>query len=55
MTFGDRAFPVKLDGQPIGELLTGTYAYVDLPPGPHQLTAEFCLNLFLTSKAVVLL
>ena len=41
LALGDRAFPVKLDSQPIGELLTGTYAYVDRPPGPHRLTAEF--------------
>ena len=34
-------FPVKLDGQPIGELSPGTFAYVDCPAGSHQLTADF--------------
>jgi Protein of unknown function (DUF2846) len=38
---GDRDFPVKLDGQPLGELATGTFAYLDRPAGSHQLSAEF--------------
>jgi len=38
--FGDRALPVKIDGEPLGELLTGTYASIDRPPGRHQITAE---------------
>jgi hypothetical protein len=38
--WGDRALPVKIDGEPLGELLTGTYASVDRPPGRHQITAE---------------
>jgi hypothetical protein len=37
---GDSAFPVKIDGQPLGEVITGTFAYQDCPPGPHQLSAE---------------
>lgn len=36
----DGAFPVKLDGKPLGELKTGTFAYVDRPAGRHQLSAE---------------
>lgn len=38
---GDRAFPVKLDGEPLGELMTGSFAYLDRPAGSHQLSAEF--------------
>jgi hypothetical protein len=33
------ACEVRLDGSPIGKVLVGTYAYADLPAGPHQLTA----------------
>ena len=36
----DYAFPVKLDGEPLGELATGTFAYLDRPAGPHQLSSE---------------
>jgi hypothetical protein len=39
--WGDRAFPVKLDGEPLGELMTGSFAYLDRPGGSHQLSAEF--------------
>jgi hypothetical protein len=35
------AVPVKIDGQPMGELLTGAYASVDRAPGRHQVAAEF--------------
>jgi hypothetical protein len=38
---GDRAFPIKLDGEPLGELVTGTFAYLDRPAGSHHLAAEF--------------
>lgn len=38
---GDRALPVKLDGEPLGELATGTIAYLDRPGGSHDLSAEF--------------
>jgi hypothetical protein len=41
LMLGDRAFPVKLDGEPLGELATGTFAYLDRPEGSHQLSAEF--------------
>jgi hypothetical protein len=34
-------FPVKLDGQPLGELSPGTFAYLDCPAGSHQLSADF--------------
>jgi Protein of unknown function (DUF2846) len=33
------ACDVKVDGSPMGKVLVGTYAYADLPAGPHQLTA----------------
>jgi hypothetical protein len=33
------ACDVKLDGSPIGKVLVGTYAYADVPAGPHQVTA----------------
>lgn len=36
----DGAFPVKLDGEPLGELKTGTFAYLDRPAGRHQISAE---------------
>jgi hypothetical protein len=38
---GDHDFPVKLDGEPLGELATGTFAYLDRPAGSHQLSADF--------------
>jgi hypothetical protein len=38
--WGDRGLPVALDGQPMGEVLTGNYLAADRPPGRHQLTAE---------------
>lgn len=34
------AFPVKLDGEPLGEQAVGTFAYLDRPGGSHQLSAE---------------
>jgi hypothetical protein len=34
------ACDVKVDGNPIGKVLVGTYAYADLPAGPHQLVAS---------------
>jgi len=33
------ACEMKLDGEPIGKVNVGTYAYADRPAGPHQLTA----------------
>jgi Protein of unknown function (DUF2846) len=38
--WGDRALPVVLDGQPIGDLLTGTYVSADRPAGQHQLSID---------------
>jgi Protein of unknown function (DUF2846) len=35
------AVPVKIDGQPVGELRTGGYASVDRPVGRHRVSAEF--------------
>jgi hypothetical protein len=40
MGWGDRGLPIALDGQPMGELLTGNYLSADRPAGPHQLSAE---------------
>lgn len=34
------SFPIKLDGEPLGELSTSTFAYLDRPAGSHQLSAE---------------
>jgi hypothetical protein len=34
------ACEVRVDGSPMGKVLVGTYAYADLPAGPHQLTAN---------------
>ena len=36
----DPGVDVKLDGQPLGDLKAGTYAYVDRPAGRHQLSSE---------------
>jgi hypothetical protein len=33
------ACEMKLDGEPLGKVTVGTYAYADRPAGPHQLTA----------------
>ena len=33
-------FVVKLDGEPLGDLAVGTFAYLDRPGGSHQLSAE---------------
>lgn len=39
--WGDRALPINIDGEPMGELMTGAYAAVDRPPGRHQISGEF--------------
>ena len=36
----DTALPVKIDNEPLGEVVTGSFAYLDRPAGPHQLSAE---------------
>jgi hypothetical protein len=41
LSLGDGAFPVKLDGESLGELSTGSFAYLDRPAGPHQLSVDF--------------
>lgn len=33
-------FPIKLDGEPLGEVEVNTYAVVDRPAGAHQISAE---------------
>ena len=40
MGWGDRALPVALDGQPMGDLLTGAYLSADRPAGRHQLSVD---------------
>jgi len=37
------ACDVKVDGSPMGKVMVGTYAYADLPAGPHQLVASEAL------------
>lgn len=37
-----RDFPIKLDGEPLGDLAVGRFAYLDRPGGSHQLSAEIC-------------
>jgi Protein of unknown function (DUF2846) len=39
--WGDRALPIKIDGEPMGELMTGAYATAERPPGRHQISGEF--------------
>lgn len=34
------ACEVRVDSSPMGKVLVGTYAYADLPAGPHRLTAS---------------
>ena len=34
------ACDVKVDGNPMGKVMVGTYAYADLPAGPHELVAS---------------
>lgn len=36
----DYGYPVMLDGEPMGELKTGTFLYRDRPAGHHQLSVE---------------
>lgn len=38
--WGDRALPVKIDGEPMGDLLTGTYASLDRPAGRHRISVD---------------
>jgi hypothetical protein len=39
----DPGWDVKLDDGPMAELKTGTYVYVDRPPGQHRLSATAAL------------
>lgn len=39
----DPGWDVKLDGGPMADLKTGTYVYVDRPPGQHQISATAAL------------
>jgi hypothetical protein len=36
----DGGYDIKLDGEPMRPLRTGTYFYVDRPPGKHQMTCD---------------
>jgi hypothetical protein len=40
---GDEGWDVKLDGQPMSDLKTGTYVYADRPAGRHQLSSTATL------------
>jgi hypothetical protein len=40
---GDQGWDVKLDGEPISDLKTGTYAYADRPAGRHQLSSTMAM------------
>jgi hypothetical protein len=37
---GDRSFGIKLDGESMGDLMTGTFVWADRPAGRHQVTAD---------------
>lgn len=37
---GAEPFPIKLDGEPLGTVRRGGFAYRDVPPGSHVLTSE---------------
>jgi hypothetical protein len=37
---GDRGYPIKLDGQPMGDLWAGSFVSLDRPAGPHQLSLD---------------
>jgi hypothetical protein len=36
----DHGYPVSLDGEPMGELRTGTFLYRDRPAGRHELSVN---------------
>jgi hypothetical protein len=36
----DQGYSVALDGEPMGELKTGTFLYLDRPAGRHQLSVD---------------
>lgn len=40
MGAGDRSFGIKLDEQPMGDLMTGSFVYRDTPAGHHQVAAD---------------
>ena len=40
---GDQGWDVKLDGEPMSDLKTGTFAYADRPAGRHQLTSTMAM------------
>jgi hypothetical protein len=37
---GDRSFGIKLDGEAMGDLMTGTFVFADRPAGQHQVAAD---------------
>jgi|SRR5579872_1487316 len=39
----DSGWDVRLDGGPMADLKTGTYVYLDRPPGQHQISASAAL------------
>jgi hypothetical protein len=49
---GDQGWDVKLDGQPMSDLKTGTYAYADRPAGSHQLSSTMAMFPGVTQRDV---
>lgn len=49
----DQGWDVKLDGQPMGDLKTGTYVYADRPAGRHQLSSEMAGFPGVTQREIV--
>jgi hypothetical protein len=44
------AFPIRFDGEPLGKLAVGTFAYLVRPGASHQLSAEIWGNLGVTRR-----
>jgi Protein of unknown function (DUF2846) len=49
---GDQGWDVKLDGEPMIDLKTGTYAYADRPAGHHELSSTMALYPGVTQRDV---
>lgn len=50
----DQGWDVKLDGQPLSDLKTGTYVFADRPAGRHQLSSEMVLFPGVTQRDITL-
>jgi hypothetical protein len=49
---GDQGWDVKLDGEPMSDVKTGTYAYADRPAGRHQLSSTMAMFPGVTQRDV---